>query len=255
MSNNIIHDSIIYTAFGVLSNIHALLKESPLYDLLQLNQAYSSQDQEYEKNEFYGDSYLEERVSSLILQFLPKYDDSIPIEMYSGLRIHTVKNLTLGETFEMLHLGDSKTFDRKKKGDLVESIIGGCILLSQRENAPLFVLYAHALIDYTFYHSSYNYFEKHPPKTSKDAIINDIQTWFKDQITYYRDSLIAYKNDPTNFVIQEQEITIDFLDGRPTTDSNDIDYILNSSEPIDFGVPEFEECNFPIDPNYFTQPM
>ncbi|ELP93830.1 hypothetical protein EIN_176570 [Entamoeba invadens IP1] len=236
MTSQIVHHSIQYTAFDVLSKILNVMKTDSLFELLQLNQAYSSQDQEYEKNEFYGDSYLEERVSSLVLKFLRKYEQ-IPFEMYSGLRIHTVKNQTLGEIFDSLHLGDAKTFEKKKKGDLVESIIGGCVLLSQREDATLFLLYAHALIDYTFYHSSYNYFLSNPPKHVKENVVSDIQDWFKNQLSFYRSSLEKYQNDPENFYLEEQHVSVDLFDERDL-DVNDIDYILNSTEPLDFGIPQ-----------------
>ncbi|EKE37274.1 hypothetical protein ENUP19_0080G0071 [Entamoeba nuttalli] len=237
MSSTTLHNAMQYTAFDVLSSILNLMKADPLYDLLQLNQAYSSQDQEYEKNEFYGDSYLEERASSLVLKFLRKYEQ-IPFEMYSGLRIHTVKNQTLGEIFDLLHLGDTKTFEKKKKGDLVESLIGGCVLLSQRENATLFLLFAHALIDYIFYHSSYIYFNANPPKLVKEEIITDIQNWFKDKLFYYRSSLEKYQTDPTNFYLEEQHVSVDLFDDKEEVDTNDIDYILSSSDPLDFGIPE-----------------
>ena len=116
MNFPLFHRSLQFQAFETLSTIFGALKQDPMFDTLQLHQAYGSQDQEYEKNEFYGDSYLEERVSSLILQFLPAYEEAIPIEVYSGLRIHTVKNQTLGEVFELLHLGDVRVFERKSLG-------------------------------------------------------------------------------------------------------------------------------------------
>ena len=113
MDNTLLEATLNYQAFEILNKMLQYMKEDPLFNTLQLTEAYSSQDQEYEKNEFYGDSFLEVKASSLIMYFMNKFDHIIPIEIYSDLRIHTVKNDTLGAIFEKLHLGDKKIFERK----------------------------------------------------------------------------------------------------------------------------------------------
>lgn len=237
MINKQLHESIRYKSFEILTSIQNEMKQNPLYETLQLHQAYSSQDQEYEKNEFYGDSYLEERASSLVLQFLRKYKE-IPIEIYSALRIHTVKNQTLGEIFDALHLGDSKIFEKKKKGDLVESLIGGCVLLSQKkDHSKVFLLYALALIDFIFYHSCYVFFNSNHLRSLKDVVLNDITNWFKDQLVFYSESLKTYQKSPNDFMIEEKFISVDIFDENDHQKiKNDIDSILDSLDPLDFGI-------------------
>ena len=237
-----LHESIRYKSFEILTSIQNEMKHDTLYETLQIHQAYSSQDQEYEKNEFYGDSYLEERISSLVLQLLRKYED-IPIEIYSSLRIHSVKNQTLGEIFDALHLGDSKIFEKKNKGDLVESLIGGCVLISQQKDGnKLFLLYALALIDFIFYHSCYIFFNSNHLKNMKEIVLNDITIWFKDQLKYYSDLLQIYLHHPDKFTIEEQFISVDLFtqkDHNEIGDGNDIDSLLESTLPLDFGI----ECS------------
>ena len=73
----------------------------------------------------------------------------------------------------------------------------------------------------------------------KEIVLNDVTIWFKDQLIFYSDSLQVYLKNPQKFTVEENFISVDLFtqkDEIDVLDVNDIDSLLHSSLPLDFGI-------------------